>query len=94
MNPPSSMVMMTTMTMKRAAAQGLNMRMEMTAKTETAMIQMAQKRFHRRVRYYSQKVKASPEGKFGRPLAVYSSQIPRISSIIRTMGGVSVRSVW
>ena len=93
MKPPNSIVMMTTIIMTRPAAQGLNIRTEMTAKTEKAMITIAQKRFHLRERYCSQKVKASPEGKLGSPFAVNSSQVERISSIILTMGGVSVRSV-
>ena len=71
MNPPNSMVIMTTIIITITAAHGLNISTEITAKTEKAMIQMAQKRFHLRVRYCSQKVKANPEGKLGRPFSVY-----------------------
>ena len=45
MKPPSSMVVITTITMTSVAAQGLNIKSEITANTANAMIQMAMNKF-------------------------------------------------
>ena len=43
--PPSSMVVIITITMTSIAAQGLNIKSEITANTANAMMQMAMNRF-------------------------------------------------